>query len=513
MEKRQIAFIVLSILFLILWDYFYVKKQPVTNRGFSTITSKKREEVKKESVENTKSVETTVVNTFTVKTFDTSLYHVVFAQENGFFKRIDLKKFNKALNVEQPVDILREGRIDAFDLIEINGKPIRIIYTGSDYKDLQGEILVNFYGKIENIDVTKSIFLSKDYYGGKIKYYIKNNNGDLNINLYTIMALPRTVFDASVEANPQPAVFYNTTFDMPSERSLKKGYLKENVLYTGYAEKYFGVFIVDESKKMKMESKLDGEKSEIKIGILQTTLGANNVIDREIKFYAGPKEESSLKKINDKLTASIDYGWFHFISKPLLMIMNFFNKFTKNYGISIILLTILIKIAFFPLSHKSYKSMKEMQKLQPKMEELRKKYANDREAFNREMMLLYRRHGVNPVSGCFPILVQIPFFIALYQALMHAIELRHAPFFGWIKDLSSYDPYYITPVLMGITMLIQQIMTPSSGDPTQKKMMYILPIVFTFMFLKFPSGLVLYWLVNNLFSILQQVYTLKTQKA
>lgn len=512
MEKRQIAFIVISLIFLVLWDYFYVRKQPAENKSFNAVTSKKVIETKKETIEVNKSLESQI-STFTVKTFDTNLYHIVFAQENGFFKRIDLKRYKKALNVEQPIDILRDGRIDTFDIIEINGKPVRIVYSGSDFKDLQNEILINFYGRVESIDITKSITITKDQYGGKIKYNIKNNDGDIPINLYSVMSMTGTVFDSSVEANPQPAVFYNTTFDMPSERNLKKGYIRENVLYAGFAEKYFGIFIIDEHKKMKLDSKLDGGKSEIKIGILQATLNANNIIEREIKYYAGPKEESALKKINDKLTASIDYGWFHFISKPLLMIMNFFNKFTKNYGISIILLTILIKIVFFPLSHKSYKSMKEMQKLQPKMEELRKKFANDREAFNREMMLLYRRHGVNPVSGCLPILVQIPFFIALYQALMHAIELRHAPFFGWIKDLSSYDPYYITPILMGITMLIQQIMTPSSGDPMQKRMMYILPVIFTFMFLKFPSGLVLYWLVNNIFSILQQVYTLKTQKA
>ena len=513
MEKRQIAFIVISILFLIFWDYFYVRKQMVSNKSFEALTSKKTE-LKEVNISNKQqfAIEPPF-STLTVKSFDTDLYHVVLAQESGSFKRIDLKKFKKALSVDQPVDILREGRIEIYDLIEINGKLIRITYTSSDYKDLQNVILFNLYGKIENLEVVKTITLFKNEYGGKIKHYIKNNNGNLDINLYTVMSHSGTVFDTSVEANPQPAIFYNTTFDMPSERSLKKGYIRENVLYAGYAEKYFGIFIVDENKKIKIYSRIENGKTELKINILHASLGENSIIEREVKYYAGPKEERSLEKINNKLVASIDYGWFHFISKPLLVIMNFFYKFTKNYGISIILLTILIKIIFFPLSHKSYKSMKEMQKLQPKMEELRKKFANDREAFNREMMLLYRRHGVNPVSGCLPILVQIPFFIALYQALMYAIELRHAPFFGWIKDLSSYDPYYITPILMGITMLIQQVITPSSGDPTQKKIMYILPVVFTFMFLNFPSGLVLYWLVNNIFSILQQVYTLKTQKA
>ena len=153
--------------------------------------------------------------------------------------------------------------------------------------------------------------------------------------------------------------------------------------------------------------------------------------------------------------------------------------------------------------------MKELQKIQPKLEEIRKKYANNKEMLNREMMMLYKRHGVNPMSGCLPMLVQIPFFIALYQALMTSIELRQAPFMLWIQDLSAKDPYYVTPILMGATMLLQQMITPTSGDPMQKRMMYILPIVFTFMFINFPSGLVIYWLVNNVFSILQQLATMK----
>ncbi len=512
MEKRQVAFIVISLLFLVLWDYFYVRRQPVQNVAttkFSNITSNKH-------VTNnnpySKQSSFTIPDTYTLKTLDTQIYHAVISQENGFFKRFDLKKYKKTLNSDTPIDVFREGRIDCFDVIDENGKEMRVIYKSSEVKESDNEIVINFYGNVNDVEVSKTIRLFKDSYGGNIKYSIKSNTEKM-VKLKTVMQLSETVFDASVEANPQPAFFYNTTFEMPSERSLKKGYIRENLLYAGYAEKYFGIFLLDETKKSKAEASIDNSKTTVKVTISEASLKESLTLDNVMKFYVGPKDEKELTKINTKLVASIDYGWFHFISKPLLMIMNFFNKFTKNYGISIILLTILIKLVFFPLSHKSYKSMKELQKLQPKMEELRKKFANDREALNREMMLLYRRHGVNPLSGCLPILIQIPFFIALYQALMHAIELRHAPFFGWIKDLSSYDPYYITPILMGITMLIQQVMTPSTGDPTQKKMMYILPVVFTFMFLKFPSGLVLYWLVNNIFSIFQQVYTLKTQKA
>jgi len=206
------------------------------------------------------------------------------------------------------------------------------------------------------------------------------------------------------------------------------------------------------------------------------------------------------------LQKALNFGWFDVIAKPLLIFLKYINEFTHNYGVAIILLTVVIKILFFPLTHKSYKSMKDMQKVQPLMLKIREKYKNDRETLNKETMALYRTHKVNPLGGCLPMILQIPVFFALYKALLGSIELRHAPFLLWINDLSAKDPYYITPIVMGATMFIQQKMTPTVGDPTQAKMMLLMPIVFTFMFLNFPSGLVIYWLVNNVLSIGQQLY-------
>jgi YidC/Oxa1 family membrane protein insertase len=188
-----------------------------------------------------------------------------------------------------------------------------------------------------------------------------------------------------------------------------------------------------------------------------------------------------------------------------------------NYGWAIIILTIIIRVLFFYPNHKSYKSMKEMQKLQPKVAKLREKYKDDKETMNKELMALYRTFKVNPLAGCLPMALQLPFFIALYNVLGYAIEMRHAPFIAtlpfteiaWLSDLSAKDPLLITPLVMGATMFIQQKMTPSPGDPTQAKMMMFLPLIFTFLFLNFASGLVLYWLVNNVLSIIQQYYTNK----
>ncbi|MCA9773862.1 MAG: membrane protein insertase YidC, partial [Myxococcales bacterium] len=174
------------------------------------------------------------------------------------------------------------------------------------------------------------------------------------------------------------------------------------------------------------------------------------------------------------------------------------------WGLAIILLTIVVKGLFYPLTHKSYTSMKAMQKLQPEMKRLKERLKDNKEELNRELMELYRRHKVNPFAGCFPIVLQIPVFFGLYRALLNSIELRHAPFGLWIHDLSMKDPYYITPVIMGVTMFLQQKMTPSTMDPAQARIMQFMPLLFTFMFLQFPSGLVIYWLVSNVLSIVQQ---------
>jgi YidC/Oxa1 family membrane protein insertase len=222
--------------------------------------------------------------------------------------------------------------------------------------------------------------------------------------------------------------------------------------------------------------------------------------------FIGPKEPAQLKAAGHQLEKIVQFGFFNLLAQPLFTVLTFFYGFFKNYGVAIILLTVVIKIIFWPLTHKSYSSMKSMQKLQPEMVKLREKFKNDKERLNKEMMQLYKTHSVNPLGGCLPMIVQIPVFFALYKVLLDSIALRHAPFAFWLTDLSAKDPYYITPILMGASMFVQQKMTPTTADPMQAKIFMMMPIVFTFMFLNFPSGLVIYWLVNNLLTILQQYF-------
>jgi YidC/Oxa1 family membrane protein insertase len=223
-----------------------------------------------------------------------------------------------------------------------------------------------------------------------------------------------------------------------------------------------------------------------------------------IRVYAGPEEQDKLKSVAPGLDLVVDYGWLTVIAAPLFWILELFHRYLGNWGLAIIALTVLIKLVFFPLSAASYRSMARMKKVTPRLTKIREAYGDDRVKMNQAMMELYKEEKINPLGGCLPIVVQIPVFIALYWVLLASVELRQAPFYGWITDLSVPDPYFILPALMMGSMVIQTRMSPAPPDPVQAKVMMIMPFAFGVMFFFFPAGLVLYWLVNNLLSIAQQ---------
>jgi YidC/Oxa1 family membrane protein insertase len=223
-----------------------------------------------------------------------------------------------------------------------------------------------------------------------------------------------------------------------------------------------------------------------------------------MRLYAGPQEQEKLKELAPGLEHVVDYGWLTILAYPIFVLLNWLENLVHNWGVAIILLTMLIKLAFYPLSAASYKSMAQMRKLGPRLQQMKERYGDDRQKLHENMMKIYKEEKINPLGGCLPILVQIPVFIALYWVLLSAVELRQAPFALWITDLSQKDPYFILPIVMAATMFIQQRLSPTPPDPVQAKVMMMMPIVFSVMFLFFPAGLVLYWLVNNVLSILQQ---------
>ncbi len=297
--------------------------------------------------------------------------------------------------------------------------------------------------------------------------------------------------------------------------AIKKGQeFSGSVSWAGFGYTYFLFALLPESEgQQKLTVKEIGPAAVMEISRPPQSGAVEKI---HYTLFIGPKELDTMKAMEKGLERSIDFGYFGFVSIPFLYVMHFSHRFTGSYGFDIILLTILIKLIMAPLTHKSFVSMKQMQKLQPQMERIKEKFKDDKEKMNKEIMELYRRNKVNPLGGCLPMLFQFPVFIGLYNALRTPIELRHAPFM-WIKDLSRPDweslpltlggwkmGIPILTLLMGASMLLQQWMTPSAGDPNQKRMMMLMPLIFTVMFINFPSGLTIYWLVNNVLSIAQQ---------
>jgi YidC/Oxa1 family membrane protein insertase len=232
------------------------------------------------------------------------------------------------------------------------------------------------------------------------------------------------------------------------------------------------------------------------------------------QFYAGPKNQLILEKIAPNLNLTVDYGFLWWLAVPLFYLLDWLHSFSGNWGVAIILLTVLVKAVLYPLSAASYKSMANMRRVGPQMKKLQERYADDRQKLSAEMMALYKKEKVNPLGGCLPMLLPMPIFIALYWVLFESVELRQAPFFGWIDDLAVMDPFFILPLLMGASMYVQQLLSPAVGDPMQMKMMKLMPVMFTVLFLFFPAGLVLYWLVNNILGVAQQWYVIRqTEKA
>jgi len=280
--------------------------------------------------------------------------------------------------------------------------------------------------------------------------------------------------------------------------------------WTGIMSRYFiaSVFGTDQLESYRYYYKSDGRSYQA--GLINDGTVDQGDMTFNNTLYIGPKSTPLLEQAGVELERSVDFGWFAFIAKPFHQIMLWMNQYVPNFGLVIILMVIAIKIILFKPTQSAYRSMASMRKLQPEMERLKDRYGSDRQQMGQKVMELYKKNKVNPLGGCLPILMQMPIFFALYKVLLISIELRQSPFYGWIEDMSVQDPYFILPVLMGISMYIQMQLNPQPTDPIQAKVMKFLPIMMTAIFLFFPAGLVLYWVVNNILSIIQQRLVMKS---
>lgn len=363
------------------------------------------------------------------------------------------------------------------------------------------------------IEVTKRFVFSRDSYVVRIEHEIRNvGSKAFSMRMYSQLhraeveqegGLFRTyTYTGGVISQPEKP-YEKIDFGDMADQNL-------DVTYRGgwiaMIQHYFAAAVIPPDDLDNYYYSLSPGGARFVLGVMDAgqTIAPRQSVTLAMDVYTGPKKQERMLAAAPNLERTVDYGWLWFIAEPIFYALRWIQGFVGNWGFSIILLTMGIKLLFFHLSAASYRSMARMRKLQPRIVQLRERYSSDKQRMNQAMMELYKTEKINPLGGCLPILVQIPVFISLYWVLLESVELRHSPFIGWITDLSDYDPYFVLPLLMGASMFFQQRLNPAPPDPMQAKIMMMLPIVFTFLFLFFPSGLVLYWFVNNLLSIAQQ---------
>jgi len=393
----------------------------------------------------------------------------------------------------------------------------------SEYTLLPGQDSLQiklFWQNKQGLKVTKIFTLHRNNYAIEISYLIQNLSHDVwEGSPYEQLMRKNT--PASSQGVINLATFYGAAISSPSKPFEKISFKKmqaENLNQTitgGWAamiQHYFiSAWIPNKNITSQYFSKVT-EDGLYTIGMLgsKITVSPGSESLSQTQFYAGPAIPGQLEKVAPGLQLTIDYGWFWIISTAIFWMMQKIYNVIGNWGWSIVLVTLIIKLMFYHLSAKSYRSMTLLKKLQPRIESLKERFGNDKQKLTQATLELYRKEKVNPMSGCLPILIQIPVFIGLYWVLIESVELRQAPFIFWIQDLTTYDPYYVLPVLMGLSMFLQQRLNPPMPDPVQAKVMMLMPIVFTVLFIKFPAGLMLYWFVNNTLSFLQQWYIMRS---
>ena len=376
-----------------------------------------------------------------------------------------------------------------------------------------------------NVSIEKVFHFTRGSYQIGVEYIVNNqSSSEWQGNLFAQIKRDGTPIDDEDSSPMGAAPFLGAAYwtaDTPYNKydfdDFKDAPVKsiETGGWVAFLQHYFvNAWIAPEGVNNTISTRINN-RGEYIIGFTSPTTKVNAGETKSIKttLYSGPKNQKILGELSAGLDLTVDYGWLWFIAQPIFKFMSFIHSFVGNWGWSIIILTFCIKLLFFPLSAASYRSMANMRRVQPEMARLKELHGEDRQAMSKSMMELYKKEKVNPLGGCLPILVQMPVFISLYWTILESVELRHAEFMFWIQDMSVMDPYFILPLIMGVTMYIQQSLNPTPPDPMQAKVMKMMPVMFTFMFLWFPAGLVLYWVVNNILSIIQQyVITKRIEK-
>ncbi len=574
-QKRLFIAIILSIVVMVGWDWLFANKAPIKQKtktehvvagkksGESAVKSSRKLSVKKaDKAGNTATLgkmsdykpEAGKLQSSSSETLNepsasngnvkcrkiflsTPYYNITLSENRAAVTSLTLNKYRETIEKNSPLKQLVSSKIKSgvftLDLREKSlpglANAVFTTNTGSDHIKLdKGKKSIAFSWRSKDGFVVEKVYtFSASTYLIGLDIFIKNGSG-MPLKDELDIAIPGLIDKSSSRYSFHgPIALINGKLEEIKVKKIKeKDVYPGKIDWAGFTTRYF-ISCILPAKPVHARIKL------VKSGPIVTTnyiqpmdrLAPGKQVKYSFQCYMGPKSLKVLSQYHNTLKQCINFGWFDILAKPCLIAMNLIYEFIPNYGVAIILLTIFIKLIFWPLGTKSYKSMNDMKRVQPLMAELREKYKDDKQKMNQEIMALYKTYKVNPMSGCLPMLVQMPIFFALYRMLYQAIELRHAPFFGWIQDLSAPDrlfhfafkvPFLQPPtgipvltIIMGATMFLQQKMSPTTGDPTQAKMMMLMPLFMTVIFVNFPAGLVLYWLVNNVLSIGQQYYIQK----
>jgi YidC/Oxa1 family membrane protein insertase len=546
MEKRIILFLVLSMAVIVLYPYLLEKmgvaKRPVT--AASAPVAKKNDIDKaapapalSQPAQTAAQVPSPAKASATIPaqglvaereqevTVETDLVKVTLSNRGGVIKHWELKRYlNTDPKQPQPIQLVRADEkgvalippltVEVLDA-RLQERMAKGLYAVSG-KDLSlsegqpaGEIGFSYTDSETGAQVAKRLTFHHGSYLVDLTVETSGVSSSTTLSLGTNFGVHE--WQEGFVGFIGPATYIADKLDKttPEKEDLRPGSMK----WAAMQDKYFlaAAIPADAVPHIGVVRK-EGERL-VSVGL--RTPAAPGTVTSRYRLFVGPKEYDTLAALKIELEETIDFGWFIYgswsfvraVAKPLFYAIRYLHDLTHNYGVAIIIVTIGIKLLLAPLAYKSYKSMKDMAAVQPELMALQKKYADDRERLNKELIKLYKDKKVNPVGGCLPMFFQIPIFVALFNILYMTIELRQAPFMLWVKDLSVQDPYYVLPILMGVTMFIQQKIQPTTMDPKQAQIMLLLPVFLTFLFVTFPAGLVLYWLTNNVLTITQQVVT------
>jgi YidC/Oxa1 family membrane protein insertase len=550
-QSRLLIAIVLSLAIFLAWQFIFspdeaerrqakkVESPAVEEKQAVKDTEKPyKEAIEKPAPAEESIVEETPLPEAATITVDTPLYQAKISENGAVFYSVLLKNYREKVQKNAPLkQILTGDETFGVGLLGFTGKSIagldKAVFT-ANLPSRQVQVndsprdLTFLWRSQDGIVIEKTYKFAPDTYAIGMEVIIKNGSGRGIQDKLFVALYSKAPDDKRMYAFEGPSALINDKLEEIKTKKLKdQNTFDGKIKWVALQSRYFmSGLIPDQIEEASLHLALKSDKFiAARYRQPEKAIQPGTQYTYKYQLFMGPKRIQELRNVGNDLQKVVDFGWFDIIAKPCLWLMNLFYSVIPNYGVAIIILTILVKLLLWPLGQKSYKSMSEMKKIQPLMKEIREKYKDDKQRMNQEVMGLYRTYKINPLGGCLPMVVQLPVFFALYRMLYEAIELRHAPFFLWIDDLAAPDrlfrfdfsipfmePPYGIPVLtivMGASMLLQQKMSPPMGDATQAKMMMFMPIIFTVIFINFSSGLVLYWLVNNILSIAQQYYTQK----